>query len=255
MTAVPHVTEPAYLTRRGVTRLTYPELTTANVEHGIAVFKDLDTGPPGPDSAQALAGALRGSLDPAPGCLVIPVQKHTSVVRRVQRPDCGGRPVACDGLVTRETGVMIAVSVADCIPLFALDRPGGVVGVAHCGWRGIASGIVEEFLACLKGLARRKEDVVYLVGASIGSCCYSVREDFLGHFSSEEVGSFSTESGDRTCFDLKTLVASRLVRSGVGAGQISIDNTCTSCNKYLLSSYRADGGKCGRMLAFLMVRE
>jgi YfiH family protein len=236
-----------------VTRLTYPELTTPNVEHGIAVFKDVDTGPPGPDAARTLAGALRARLVPAPGCLVVPVQKHTRVVKTVGRPDCGGRPVTCDGLITHETGVMIAISVADCIPLFALERSSGTIGVAHCGWRGIASGIVEEFLMSLKRLTRRQEDVIYLIGASIGKCCYTVRDDFLGNFSEEEVVSFSTESGDQTCFDLKSLVVSRLVNSGVGAGQISIDNTCTSCNKYLLSSYRADGGKCGRMLAFLMV--
>ena len=235
--------------------MTYPELTIPNVEHGIAVFKDLSTGPPGPDAARALSGALRASLEPVPECLVVPVQKHTRVVKTVGRDDCAGKVISCDGMVTRETGVMIAVSIADCVPLLALERESGTIGVAHCGWRGTASGIVEEFLTCLRRLTRRPGNVVYLVGASIGSCCYTVRDDFLGHFSEEEVEAFSSESEDQKCFDLKSLVASRLVASGVGAGQISIDNTCTSCNKYLLSSYRADGSKCGRMLAFLMVKE
>jgi YfiH family protein len=237
-----------------MTWLTYPELTIPNVEHGIAVFKDLSTGPPGPDTVTKLTGTLRSSLDPAPGCLIIPVQKHTSLVRQVGWADCDGRVITCDGLVTHETGVMIAISVADCIPLFAVENDSGTIGVAHCGWRGIAAGVVEEFTACLRALADRPGDVVYLIGASIGTCCYAVRSDFLAHFSDEEVESFSTTTGHRTCFDLKSLLASRLIKSGVGVGQISIDNTCTSCNKYLLSSYRADGSKCGRMLAFLMVK-
>jgi YfiH family protein len=257
--------EPVYSTRGGVTLVTYPGLTGANVEHGIAVFKDLVTGPPGPDTVRTLAGALRAGLDPAPRCIIIPIQKHTNVVRQVGRTECGGAPavpegpvtarspVTCDGLVTSETGAMIAISVADCIPLFAVEQGGGTVGLAHCGWRGIASGIVEEFVACLGGSAERPEGVIYVIGASIGVCCYSVHSDFLAHFSDEEVESFSTTTGHRTCFDLKSLLASRLMKAGVGTRQISIDNTCTSCNKYLLSSYRADGTRCGRMLAFLMI--
>jgi YfiH family protein len=273
MTAVPQAAEPEYSIRGGVSALTYPGLTRPNVEHGIAVFRDLVTGPPGPDAVRTLTRALRTNLEPAPGCLIIPIQKHASVVRQVGWKDCegipvesdapattdgpmaSGGPVTCDGLVTAEGGVMIAISVADCIPLFALDTGGAAIGLAHCGWRGIASGIVEEFAGCVGGLASRPANVVYLIGASIGVCCYDVRSDFLAHFSDEEVEAFSTTTGHRTCFDLKPLLASRLIRSGVGAGQISIDNTCTSCKKYLLSSYRADGTKCGRMLAYLMKTE
>jgi YfiH family protein len=215
--------------------------------HGIAVFKGV--------SAEAGAEALRGCLKPTPRCAVIPIQNHTGIVRTVGSRD-GERPViSCDGVVTDEPSVMIAITVADCIPLFAVDKTGSVVGVGHCGWRGIASGIVEEFVTCVKNLVSQPAETVYLIGASIGVCCYTVREDFLGHFSDDEVESFSAVSGDKVFFDLKSLVVSRLVKSGVPTGQISIDMTCTACNNYLLSSYRADGKRSGRMLAFLMREE
>jgi YfiH family protein len=148
---------------------------------------------------------------------------------------------------------VLAVSVADCIPLFGIDPGRAVIGVAHCGWRGIVQGIVEEFAACF-AKAHAKAPL-YLVGASIGRCCYEVRSDFLRCFPEHEVEAFASESAGGIRFDLKSLVASRLMKSGVGAEQISIDNTCTSCKKYILSSYRADGTKCGRMLAYLMIRD
>ena len=263
----PQAAEPVYSTRGAVTLITYPGLAGRSVDHGIVVLKDLVTGPPGPDTVRTLAGALQASLDPAPECIVVPIQKHTNVVRQVGRAECGGPPAlpdgpvtvhgpaTCDGLVTVEAGVMIAVSVADCIPLFALDPEGGVIGLAHCGWRGIASGIVEEFVAGLRRLGGRVEEATYLVGSSIGSCCYEVGGDLLQEFPEGDVESFSVRRGTRTHFDLKHLVVSRLSEAGVGARQISIDKTCTSCNKYLLSSYRADGRRCGRMLAFLMITE
>jgi len=57
----------------------------------------------------------------------------------------------------------------------------------------------------------------------------------------------------RTFFDLKAAVIARLVDRGVAPKQICVDNTCTSCQQYQLSSYRAGGRDCGRMLAFVML--
>jgi copper oxidase (laccase) domain-containing protein len=80
-----------------------------------------------------------------------------------------------------------------------------------------------------------------------------VREDLLSCFRQEEVRKFSRQEGDGVFFDLKAVVSSRLTAGGACPDKISIDNSCTSCKKYLLSSYRADGRDCGRMLAYLML--
>jgi YfiH family protein len=147
---------------------------------------------------------------------------------------------------------MIGIAVADCIPLFAISPGGHVAGIAHCGWRGIAAGIVEEFFACLDGLAHGDDQARYLIGASIGQCCYEVGRDLLERFSAEEVQASSVTRGGKVFFDLKSVVASRLTALGVKSRQISIDKTCTSCQKYKLSSFRASGTDSGRMLAVVM---
>ena len=65
------------------------------------------------------------------------------------------------------------VFVADCLPV-ALAGPGGV-GVLHCGWRGLAAGIV----------ARGAEAVGATdaaIGPGIGACCYEVGDEVLEAF-------------------------------------------------------------------------
>jgi len=114
---------------------------------------------------------------------------------------------------------------------------------------------VEELLGVLGAGGSDPARASFLIGAAIGPCCYEVGEDLLVCFTTEEVRKFSRSTGRGVFFDLKGVVASRLVACGARPGKISIDMSCTSCKKYLLSSYRADGRDCGRMLAFLMLTE
>jgi YfiH family protein len=181
--------------------------------------------------------------------LAIPQQVHGAricVVAGAPRRD----PVA-DGLVTGLPGVAIAISVADCLPLLAYNRRSAVIGVAHCGWRSIAAGIVEEFVGALAGPSRGGPNARFVIGAGIGSCCYEVRGDLLREFAPEEVQRFSTVEDGATRLDLKAIVAHRLAGCGVPSSEVIIDATCTSCNKETLSSYRADRSNCGRMVAFM----
>jgi YfiH family protein len=185
--------------------------------------------------------------------VVIPEQTHSNLVETVDTRI--GPDLRCDGLLTQVPSMMIGVSVADCIPLLAVNMVDRVLGVAHCGWRGMASGIIENFCASIKRRTRQPEKTYFLIGASIGSCCYEVGEDMLARFAPHEVSRFSASRGGKTFFDLKSLAAWRLLKQGIPRRQISVDNTCTSCQKYILCSYRASGDGCGRMLAFVMRKE
>lgn len=236
--------------------------------HGTAVFKD--PGYESRDSAwrRLVVDFLKSSIGPAPRRIVIPVQVHGSDVIRVDEGSTDNAvetegPVYAprsDGLVTSSAGVMIGVNTADCIPLAAVNKGARVVGIAHCGWRGIADGIVENLLNEMDALAGRgsREGTVFLIGASIGACCYEVGPDFLESFSEFEVRECSVKEGrhgaaGRMAFDLKRLVRLRLANAGIDRNSVFTDNTCTSCEKDALCSYRAEGDACGRMYTYLMI--
>jgi YfiH family protein len=151
---------------------------------------------------------------------------------------------------------MIGVNTADCIPLVAVNGAARVVGVAHCGWRGIAAGIVRSFLREMDAAAGEEGlgETRFLIGPSVGPCCYEVGEDLLSSFGGGEVTECSASGGGGTVFDLKRLVRSRLAQDGIDQGSIITDNTCTSCEGETLCSYRADGEACGRMYTYLMIK-
>ncbi|MGH2983664.1 MAG: polyphenol oxidase family protein, partial [Solirubrobacterales bacterium] len=136
---------------------------------------------------------------------------------------------AADGHATARVGLAPLVFVADCLPV-ALAGPGGVAMI-HCGWRGLAAGIVERGVEEVEARAAA-------VGPGIGPCCYEVGEDVLAEFSELD----GVASG--RMLDLTAAARQLLERAGVGS--IASADLCTSCNPELLFSHRRDGERTGR---------
>jgi YfiH family protein len=135
-----------------------------------------------------------------------------------------------DGHVTAESDLALLVFVADCVPV-ALSGPGGVA-MLHCGWRGLAAGIVER-----GAVAIGATDAA--IGPSIGPCCYEVGEEVLDAFAGLGDG---IASG--AMLDLPE-VARRLLREA-GVERVESAGLCTSCESDLFFSHRRDEGRTGR---------
>lgn len=135
-----------------------------------------------------------------------------------------------DGHVIADPGLAALVFVADCLPV-AMAGPGGVA-MLHCGWRGLAAGIV----------ARGAEAVGAThaaIGPGIGPCCYEVGEEVLGAFAGLGEGVASGRM-----LDLAE-VARRLLRDA-GVEEVESAGLCTSCEGELFFSHRRDAGRTGR---------
>jgi YfiH family protein len=262
------VTEPRYSARHGRTWITYPELDLPGLVHGVVLFKEFHSAIP----HREWTASARAHFQQVPWAsgfsLVVPRQVHGTRVLAISERDVSGTGAAvgpapasigpelepgADAVVTNARGLLIGVSVADCLPVLAANMTGGVIGAAHCGWRGIAAGIVEKFVESGVSLAGGlgAGGTRFVIGPAVGPCCYEVGEDLLGRFGRDEVERFSSVRNGKTYFDLKRLVAARLVAAGARPGNISIDKTCTACHKSQLSSYRREGAGCGRILAVL----
>jgi YfiH family protein len=163
----------------------------------------------------------------------------TGVQVRDALPVPGAALLECDAQVTALPALTPLVLVADCVPL-VLAGPGTVAAV-HCGWRGLAGGIVERALAFTGDDAHGQ--VKAALGPGIGPCCYAVgdevREAFRASGHREEV----LPDGR---LDLALAVRRELERLGVNADKIHDCGLCTSCNPELFFSHRRDGGVTGR---------
>ena len=135
-----------------------------------------------------------------------------------------------DGHITGRPGLGLLVLVADCFPVALAGD--GRVAMLHCGWRGLAGGIVRT---ALRSFARPPEAAV---GPGIGACCYEVGDEVR-----EEIAQVEGAAQGRM-LDLRTIVEHELREGGVE--RIGHLDRCTSCEEDLYFSHRRDGGVTGR---------
>jgi YfiH family protein len=135
-----------------------------------------------------------------------------------------------DGHTTGVSGLGVLVLVADCLPV-ALMAPGRAAMV-HCGWRGLAGGILERALATFD------ETPAAAIGPGIGRCCYEVGDEVLARFAAYE------GVADGRMLDLRAVVRRKLEDGGVRS--VEDVDLCTSCRPDLFFSHRRDGGVTGR---------
>lgn len=148
-------------------------------------------------------------------------------------------PPEADGHLLIESEVAALVFVADCLPV-VLAGPGGVA-VLHCGWRGLAAGIVSKGAAAVGATAAA-------IGPSVGPCCYEVGPEVIDAFAdlaadgpiSHRMGGISA----RRHLDLVEVARRLLERAGVA--DVEVAGLCTSCNPDLFFSHRRDSGRTGR---------
>ena len=113
--------------------------------------------------------------------LVFATQVHGAVAQVVTGADRGrgaaapGDTVgAADALVTRDPGVVLAVLVADCVPIVLYDPRARVLACVHAGWRGTVARVTEAALAAMATLGARPGNVLAGIGPAIGPDRYQV---------------------------------------------------------------------------------
>lgn len=166
-------------------------------------------------------------------------QVHGARVRvRRMAPDAAEwPPEPADGQATDVAQVAPIVLVADCLPV-ALAAP-EAVAMLHCGWRGLAGGIVEEGVTVLRGLGARGR-IAAAIGPGAGRCCYEVGEEVHERFACYGP---AVREGRR--LDLKLVALRALDAQGVGeAHDVGVCTMCTDPG--LFFSHRRDGGVTGR---------
>ena len=173
-------------------------------------------------------GLLAQALERERGAVAMGHQVHGAEIQVRDRvaPDEGLAQV--DAQVTTSPDLTPLVLVADCVPLI-LTGPGAVAAV-HCGWRGVAAGIVTRAVEQVRELGGGP--ITAAIGPAIGPCCYEVGTDVLVRFAAQG-----------PTLDLPGRIDTELRQLDV---DVHLARLCVSCNPELFFSHRRDGGVTGR---------
>ncbi len=155
-----------------------------------------------------------------------------------------------DAVLSAQPEIAGCVSVADCVPILIAAPRAGAVAAVHAGWRGTLAGIVGEAVRALGAVhGARPEELLAVIGPSIGPCCYEVSVDLAERFSAELGSCVANPRAGRARVDL--WLANETILRAAGVGRIEILGRCTSCEVELFYSHRRDGGRTGRQIAFI----
>lgn len=138
-----------------------------------------------------------------------------------------------DALLTQESGIALAVMVADCIPLLLSN--GGAVAAVHVGRRGLLNGVAIKTLNKLRSLD--SSPVTAVIGPSICGSCYEVSQEIFNEVTDQyPASSASTPSGGFS-LDLAKALTLELIEQDV---TVINESRCTVEHDSLFS-YRRDG--------------
>jgi YfiH family protein len=163
-------------------------------------------------------------------------QVHEAGVNRVTEPPAG-EPEPADGQATALDDVAPIVLVADCLPVAVAGD--GAVAMLHCGWHGLAGGIVAEGVAAVRELGA-DGPLAAAIGPGAGACCYEVGDEVRAEFAQ-----FGDEVRPGRNLDLPLIARRQLEAAGVQ--EVHDTKLCTICgDPRLFFSHRRDGGVTGR---------
>ena len=224
----------------------------------------------------AKIGGTRARLD-----LVTARQIHSDLIHAVSKVQA--HPLAGDGLITRISGLLLAVLTADCLPIIVVDPKHKAVGAFHAGWRGTLKRIVEKGVGEMRRhFGSEPSQLKVAIGPGIRNCCYQVgpevRDKFEAQFAyGTELFRETKERNEiherypllfltarapghsdlpkKIFLDLAEANRRQLLAAGVLARNIFDAKACTSCHPEKFFSHRADKGVTGRMMAVVGIAQ
>lgn len=177
-------------------------------------------------------------------------QVHGAAVVDAQRLE--GRAGAADASFTDAPNVVCAVSIADCMPVLLADTSGRCVGVAHAGWRGLASGVIQATASAMRErLKVAGAELLAYLGPAIGPRHFEVGPEVLEAMRTQlpdAERAFVVHSTEKYRADLFALGRMALAQAGVS--RIHGGEDCTFSDPMRFYSFRRDGAT-GRHAALI----
>lgn len=219
--------------------------TTRRGGESTGVFSCLNLSPHYGDDPAAVQRNRDRVADVCGRRLVSPAQEHGFRVAGAAEYLEEGPGSPCDGLtihceIDKELAALLLF--ADCVPVVLCGEMD--MAIAHCGWRGLLGGIVQQAGRALMGMPG-----MAVIGPSIGPCCFTVAEEvargFAGRFGPEVVIAPGV-AGESARVDLWAAAARAVQEVGISPTQIVNPRICTACNTDFFYSHRREGPVTGR---------
>ncbi len=171
--------------------------------------------------------------------------------RGVHVVDSGGTPGKGDALITSRPGLGLLALGADCVAGVVVAPDIVAVAAVHCGWRGLAAGIVPAVIGRLAALGADPGRLLVHLGPAICPACYEVSVDVRDEVAAAAPAAAARTADGAPAVDLIAGVRWQLAECGVS--RTTADGRCTAQSPDLFS-HRRDG-RTGRQGVLAVLEE
>ena len=184
-------------------------------------------------------------------CLMRQAHGAAVVERGTDSEDLADAAVPCyaaqaaDAQFCATSEVLLGVVVADCCPVVLCDRPTGLIGIAHAGWRGVVAGVAVALAQRMIDRGATAATLWAWLGVSAEAQRYEVGPEVAARF---DPAYATVGVGDRSMLDLRAALRDQLVAVGLAPDMIEPSRLGTIGDPRF-HSYRRDGALSGRMVA------
>lgn len=180
-------------------------------------------------------------------------QIHSDIIKFVEKPGFIGES---DAMITKHLNIGLAISSADCTPIFLYDSKNKIIAAVHSGWRGTQKKILRKTLSNLTHHFNSKpEDIFCFIGPSISQKNYEIGSEVAVLFDNKYLLMEKTsDNKNRIYLDVRQINIDMLFDFGIPENQIEISPLCTFDAKNLLHSYRRNGKLSGRSLGVIALK-
>jgi YfiH family protein len=158
-----------------------------------------------------------------------------------------------DALVTAMPGLVLAVLVADCVPVLmrSISPAPPVVAAAHAGRRGLQLGVVEAVVSRMSTLGVQPRSIVVQLGPAVCGRCYEVPAAMRDEVAAVAPSARTSTRAGRPALDLRAGLVQQL--NALGVKEIHVDPRCTREDPRLYSHRRDQ--RTGRFAGLIVIDE
>lgn len=160
-------------------------------------------------------------------------QIHSDLVSVVKEKDAGHTMLNTDSLTTDLPGLFLAITVADCFPVYLFNPKTNQVALAHSGWRGTIKNVAGK---TIKAMGGDPSDILAGIGPGIQKCHFEVKNDILNEFAGYPKAII--KEANTVFVDLPTMIKIQLQKAGVK--NIESFGKCTYCESQKYFSHRCN---------------
>ncbi len=151
---------------------------------------------------------------------------HESKISIVSNADSGKIISGTDGLITLDKGVYLAITSADCLPIFLFEPKKEITGVVHAGWRSLEKNILANAIKKIENLGGRPEDILVGIGPAICQKHYEVGVKVADSFKPLR-NSVSKSANGKVYLNIKKIAELQLLSLALKKENVEISPECT----------------------------